>query len=932
MRRLFYFITLTSLLLSTGIAKNALCNPPTNSSSPTITSFTPASGPVGTLVTITGTNLSSPTAFTIGGTAAIVISNSGTTLVGFVMPGSVTGIISITTAGGTATSSGNFTVIPTPYPAVQQGTKLIGTGAVGAAEQGNTVAVSADGNTAIVGGGWDNSGQGAVWVFTRSGSVWSQQGSKLVGTGATGSPLYQGYSVALSADGNTAIVGAPFDNSHIGATWVFTRSGTTWSQQGSKLVGTGNIGIAWQGNSVAVSADGNTAIVGGPYDNYIQGAVWVFSRSGSTWTQQGSKLLGTGNTGNIGQGTSVSISADGNTLIEGSDADNMNQGAAWIFTRSGTTWSQQGNKLVGTGNTGAAWQGSSVALSADGNTAIEGGWNDNNGHGAAWVFTRSAGAWSQQDKLVGTGAVGAANQGMSVSLSADGNTAIEGGYFDNYGPGATWVFTRSGTTWNQQGSKLVGTGAVGSFAGQGLSMSLSADGSTAIEGGSGDNNNHGAAWVFVPPTCADPTNGGAIASSQTICQGSSPSAFTSTADPSTYIGTMEYKWQYSVSPFTTWTDIAGSNSNTYASGALSVITEFQRLARVNCMSDWSGAATSNILTVVVIPIPVPTITGQNSLCVNSGYYNYTTESGMTNYVWNISSGGIINFGLGTNQIQVSWIGTGAQTVSVTYSNGSCNAAAPTILNVTVNPLPDLAGSITGTDTVCAGANGIYSVAPINGASAYVWTLPANASIASGNGTNSITVNFGLNAVSGNITVFGNNLCGNGPVSPAFPVFVNSIPPTPVVTNTGTTLFSSAPAGNQWYFAGTLIPGATAQTYVATQDGLYWTIVTINACSSAESNHLQIFTTGIEFHSPVEINVYPVPNDGRFNVSFTTPSNEFFTISIINNLGIKVYEEVNVEVNGVLVKGIDLKSIPNGVYTVIFESSQNQVVKKIVVNR
>ncbi|MBK9401805.1 MAG: hypothetical protein IPN36_13435 [Bacteroidetes bacterium] len=103
--------------------------------------------------------------------------------------------------------------------------------------------------------------------------------------------------------------------------------------------------------------------------------------------------------------------------------DNSNQGAAWIWTRSGNTWSQQGNKLVGTGNVGAAHQGASVAVSADGNTAIVGGAVDNNYQGAIWVFTRSAGIWSQEGgKLVGTGNVGAAYQSASVAVSADGNT------------------------------------------------------------------------------------------------------------------------------------------------------------------------------------------------------------------------------------------------------------------------------------------------------------------------------------------------------------------------------------------------------------------------------------------------------------------------------------------------------------------------------
>ena len=98
--------------------------------SPIITSFTSNSGPVGTLVTITGANLSSPTAFTIGGVEAIIISNDGTCLVGMVMPGATTSAISISTAGGTVTGASSFTVTASKPPNTQQGDKLVGTDAV----------------------------------------------------------------------------------------------------------------------------------------------------------------------------------------------------------------------------------------------------------------------------------------------------------------------------------------------------------------------------------------------------------------------------------------------------------------------------------------------------------------------------------------------------------------------------------------------------------------------------------------------------------------------------------------------------------------------------------------------------------------------------------------------------------------------------------
>jgi uncharacterized protein (TIGR03437 family) len=341
----------------------------------------------------------------------------------------------------------------------QQGNKLVPVN--GGGDAGSSVALSADGNTAIVGGPAANpiwfdphtppvGFIGAAWIFTRSGAVWAQQGGALLASDAVradfGNGAWEGQSVALSADGNTAIVGGPNDNNLAGAAWVFTRSGSAWTQQGAKLVGTGAVGNATQGSSVALSADGNTAIAGGPADNGGAGAAWVFTRSGGVWTQQGGKLIGAGAVGNATQGFSVALSADGSTALVGGWHDNNQTGAAWVYARSAGVWTQQGSKLAGAGAVGSATQGSSVALSADGNTALLGGWGDNNQTGAAWIYTRSAGVWSQHGgKLAGTGAVGNAEQGYSVALSGDGNTALLGGYGDNGSAGAAWVFAQSGS-------------------------------------------------------------------------------------------------------------------------------------------------------------------------------------------------------------------------------------------------------------------------------------------------------------------------------------------------------------------------------------------------------------------------------------------------------------------------------------------------------
>ena len=385
-------------------------------------------------------------------------------------------------------------------PLIQQGARLTGgheiKGLDGAAF-GWSVALSADGNTALIGGAFDNGKVGAAWVFTRSGETWTQQ-AKLTGGEESGVGEF-GDSVALSADGNTALIGGISDNGKFGAAWVFTRSGETWTPQGAKLTGAGEVGEGDFGDSVALSADGNTALVGGVRDDGVLGAAWVFTRSGEAWSQQGSKLTG-GEESGEGYFGRVALSADGNTALIGGERDNGFVGAAWVFTRSGETWSQQGPKLTGSGEIGEGEFGQSVALSADGDTALVGAVRDDGFVGAAWVFTRSGEAWSQQGpKLTGGEESGEGWFGYTAALSSDGNTALIGGLGDKFFSGAAWLFTRSGETWAEQGPKL--TAAEESPGGQfGATVALSADASTALIGGPGDMKFSGAAWAFVNST------------------------------------------------------------------------------------------------------------------------------------------------------------------------------------------------------------------------------------------------------------------------------------------------------------------------------------------------------------------------------------------------------------------------------------------------
>ncbi|MGY3482271.1 hypothetical protein ACVW1C_000154 [Bradyrhizobium sp. USDA 4011] len=403
-------------------------------------------------------------------------------------------LITITTLASAQFAEAQFT---------QQGSELVGSDVLAPCivgtpapcpNQGGATALSADGNTLIMGGPYDAGGIGAAWVFVRSGSAWTQQ-AKLVGTGYTAAPyVFQGMSVGLSGDGNTAIVGGPFDNKRLGAAWIFVRNNGTWSQQ-SLLVGDHYIGAeVHQGRAVALSYDGNTAMIGADADNKFIGAVWVFTRKGTTWSDQGRKLVPNDRQGAPSFGWSLALSNDGNTAIIGGLDDNNDSGAAWIFTRT-DDWDEQGYKLVGNGAVNASSQGGSVALSADGNTAVIGGHTDNKAVGAAWIFRRSGGAWTQDGlKLVGTGYVPVSTfgvqQGESVAISGDASTVALGGPLDNNYTGAAWVFTYANGKWSQLGAKLVGSGAVGRTIGH--SVALSSDGKTLVEGNPAD-------WLWEAP-------------------------------------------------------------------------------------------------------------------------------------------------------------------------------------------------------------------------------------------------------------------------------------------------------------------------------------------------------------------------------------------------------------------------------------------------
>jgi hypothetical protein len=372
-----------------------------------------------------------------------------------------------------------------------------------------------------------------------------------------------GSSVAVS--GNTMVVGAPGEDSDArgvngnqndndalgsGAAYVFVRSGTTWSQQAYLKASNADpgdgfgIGVAISGDTIVVGAftedSGATGVDGNQADNSVMasGAAYVFVRSGTTWTQQA--YLKASNTG-FGDLFGSSVGVSGDTIVVGSfnegniDDDLSATGAAYVFARSGTTWSEQA--LLRASNAEAEDQfGWSVAIAADtivvgarqedsAATGVNGDQGDNSLEtaGAAYVFVRSGSTWSQQAylKASNTAASDPLGAGFGAAVAIAGNTivagaiaessnatGVNGNQLDNSAlfAGAVYVFVRSGTTWSQQAYlKASNTDAGDSF---GWSLGISGDflvvgaisersRATGVDGNQLDDSvRSGAAYVF----------------------------------------------------------------------------------------------------------------------------------------------------------------------------------------------------------------------------------------------------------------------------------------------------------------------------------------------------------------------------------------------------------------------------------------------------
>ena len=359
---------------------------------------------------------------------------------------------------------------------------------------------------------------GAAYVYTRSGSTWTEQAKLVASDTQLGD--YFGYSVSISEDGMYAIAGAYQEDggagdptSNAGAAYVYVRSGSSWSQQ-AKLIPS-NVGVNYSfGLSVSINGDGTYAFVGASNAASVSGGgvVYVFTRSGSTWTEQ-IKLEASDAQSNDSFGWDVEVNSDATyAIIASRSAGTGMVGAAYIFTRSGSTWTEQTRLNPSIPYGYGAGQTSSVSMNSDCSTVVLG----SNYHassisiyaGLAYIFIRSGSTWTEQAVLEAPDGGSDDGFGWKVSMSSNGNYVAISAYGEDGGvgnptsnSGAAYVFERDGSTWSQQTKLTASDTQAGDRFGSGIGISGDASyiivGANFEDGGAGDPLfNAGAAYVY----------------------------------------------------------------------------------------------------------------------------------------------------------------------------------------------------------------------------------------------------------------------------------------------------------------------------------------------------------------------------------------------------------------------------------------------------
>jgi hypothetical protein len=308
-------------------------------------------------------------------------------------------------------------------------------------------------------------------------SEW-QQIAKITASDSAPEHIF-GYAVSL--DGDYAVVGQGF-HAYNGTAYIFKRTGTEWTQEAQLQASDSFPGNAF-GYSVAISGD--TALIGAPAVSEWTGAAYVFIRTGTTWTQQ-AKLTAPDGIPADEFGFSVALYGD-TALIGASYAGNGWSGKAYVFTRTGTTWAQEAELTASDGQPEDQF-GWSVAISGD--TAVVGSVYDDERTGSAYVFTRSGTIWTQQEKLSASDA--ALEDAFGVSVDIDFDTIVVGAGWKDTFIGAAYIYTRTETIWTQEAKITASDGTNGNDFG----MAVSISGDTVAVGARFVNTWTGAAYIY----------------------------------------------------------------------------------------------------------------------------------------------------------------------------------------------------------------------------------------------------------------------------------------------------------------------------------------------------------------------------------------------------------------------------------------------------
>jgi len=338
----------------------------------------------------------------------------------------------------------------------------------------------------------------------------------------------------------------------------------------------------------------------------------------------------------------------------------------------------------------------------------------------------------------------------------------------------------------------------------------------------------------------------------------------------------------------------------------------------NSVHTWTH--TMMINKAAAVPAPAGAISGPASPCQGQEVtYSVVPISHALTYEWTLPEG--IHGSSKKESITVMADSIVSGTISVKGVN-PVGTGDSSILAVTVSPLPLQAGPIVGPVSVCQRQQRItYSIEPVDHAESYVWALP---SMASGSSTsNSITVDFGFQPGQGTITVKGVNTCSEG-VEASLPIEVFAFPERPVITQTGNTLRSSAPEGNQWYDESGPIDGATSQEYTITRSGTFFVITTLHGCPSDPSDEITAILNSAESEAlSGSVVLYPNPAGDYFTVDLPGQTNGA-RVWVRNLLGITLLDqEIHSRTR------IDSSSWPEGMYFVGLESgSWKQTVRLV----